>query len=625
MNQSFKRTFVTNTGVLLPAGNSTPDLAVHQVGLFDGNTYQSTVTPTYFDNKTLVIGWGYPDTPNAALMDGLTNQNELVYIKGRSITDVRVKRAVHGRPEIVTLGFSGSVSDTDTLSVKPGETKYFYVRLTGAPIDRIYSKQGFIRRYAVEGPCIDDCADGCATDADNRAVADSLVKQITNDPKVKGLIKVSKIESCDPALTPDTISAYAFRLTVADDNSAEALGYVQTQYPGFKVTKVQHVGIYSTYELVRDANTTPTAFSNAGLTIIPDCATCPAGYTSVTSKFVYEVKRADDGDATALTTINTDYGIVSPETSVRLSYQNGTSIYVIVSSTSQTASGTDQFKSLGFSTQSCVLTTPTTTAWTLYATLTRYAKVYQLTLADECDADRLTDVQAAFPDLTVSLVDGDGDCAHTYETTVYSDPVDPTCSIELLKFTAPDAFEGTPWVEVAPDALADGTTCLVGVKFESAWVDRITNNCTYGYYPYEADGVHIEVSEYDANYNGEPEKCKLPSTAVKTIQSLIYPQGEGSYVRLLEEKSKELFTKNRSFDPIRREIEGYAFAADPYKYYDEISIDFSTDYPVGGFSQRYTDNHTLRIFVQEGLGGAIVTALNRYITSPEIGLDARNY
>lgn len=625
MNQSFKRVFVTNSSTLLSSGTTT-DLAVNQVSLFDGATYQATTSPTYFANKSIVVGWGYPDTPQAALMDGLTNQNELVEIKGRKIKAVRVHRAVHARPEIVTLGFSGSAGDTDTLSIKPGESKSFYVRLTGAPIDRIYSTQGFIRRFVVEGPCIDDCADGCATDADNRKVADSLVKQITNDPKFRGLVKVSSIVSCTPDPSVSTVNAYSFRLTVADDNSQDALGYVQSQYPGLKVTKVSHSGIYSTYEITRDANTTPSAFSNAGLTIIPDCPSCPAGYTSVTSKFIYEVKRADAGDATALTTINTDYGISSPETSTRLSYQNGVSVYVIVSSTAQTAVGTDQFKSLGFSTQACVLSSATTTAWTSFATLVKYPKTYRITVADSiCGGDRLTEIQAAFPDLTVALVTSDGTCAHTYETTVYSNAVDNTCSIELLKFSAPSSFEGANWVAVPEAALADGTVCKVGVKFESAWVDRITNACTYGYYPYEADTVHIEVSEFDPNYNGEPEQCKLNSTAVKTIQTIVYPQGVGSYVRALEEKSREFMLKYRSFDPLRREIEGFSFAADPYKYYDEISIDFSSEYPVGQFSQHYTDNHTLRIFVQEGLGGNLITAINRYITSPELALDAVKY
>ncbi len=111
----------------------------------------------------------------------------------------------------------------------------------------------------------------------------------------------------------------------------------------------------------------------------------------------------------------------------------------------------------------------------------------------------------------------------------------------------------------------------------------------------------------------------LHITKVRTIQNVIYPQGTGQAVRLAEKKSKELFLKDRSTQPIVREIEGYEFITNPRGFYDQIAIEFERSYPVGMFSNVYTDTETLNIFVAEGLGAGIVSALNSYITSPEIG------
>ena len=616
MNQSFKQVFVTNSGTLLASG-TTSDLAVGQIGIFDGDNYVATTTPSYFKNKSLIVGWGYPDT-ESALMSGIFSENEKTKkINGRKIKAVRANKAVHGRSEKITLGWSGDVADTNSLTVKPGEKKAFYLRVTGSPIDRLYSTQGLIRRYVVEGDCVDPCVDSCESVGDAVKAAKNLVNQIQSDPKLKGLVKVTSQFSTP--LVADA-SCYLFRVSVCDDGSDTALGYVQSQYPGFTATRVGRIAATSTYEINKDVNSAPAALSNAGLTIIPDCPSCPVGYTLTAAGFVYEIKRDDAGaDATAAITASYAAATVISVTKLGAS-EAGTGTYILIT-TDETANlvGTDLFKAVGESRNSCVITSATTTAWALFDTLSKFSKTYTITLADSvCGTSRLLDLQAAYPDLVIAVVNAGGSCVHSFTTTILSNCVKPGCSIDSILYTAPNAFEGISWVE-APDAAGTG---LSGLTLESAWVDRITNECTYGHWFYDADTVHIEISEFDADYNGAPEKCKLDTTAVKTIQSAVYAQGVGSYVRQLEEKSKEYFLKYRSFEPIVREIEGFSFQADPYKYYDEVQIDFGYDYPVGQFSERYTDNYTLTIFVQEGLAGNLVKAINNYITSPEINLDA---
>lgn len=632
MNQSFNQVFVTNSSALLPSG-TTVDLAVGQIGIFDGRTYAATVTPTYFKNKSLVFGWGTPDLSYIAggagtqgiLLSGIFNETEKSKeVKARLITGFRGHKAQRGQTQIVTVGNSGDITDTDNLFIKSEETKVLYVKLSGTPIDRLYSTQGLIRQYRVTGPCANDCTDTCGNIADNRFVAEQLANQINQDPKVAGLIKASVITQyigTAPTDTPTT--CYNFALTVCDNGDGTSLGLVQAQYPGSTITRIARSGSNSTYGVTLPTNSLPSAYSNAGLTIISDCPTCPSGYTLVASAFAYEVKRADAGTSGALTTLKTDYGIVSPELGSRVNYDNGVSTYVITSATVISAPvGVDQLAALGVTRNSCVITSPSTIAWVALPNTFSYGQVYNITLADSiCGTNRLADLQAAYPNLTISVVNAGGSCVHTYTTTLQSQCVAAACSADARVFVAPQAFEGVSWTAIAVDpAIPNGTTVLVGVKLESAWVDRITNTCTYGYYPYNADGVHIQVSNFDPNYNGPSELCES-NWVVKTIREYKYPQGFGAYVREQEEKSLGYYLKDYSYNALLREIEGFEFQSQPRSYYDEYVLSFKFEYLVGGFSVEYKDSYKLHFFFPEGTGAAFEAAINSYITSANIGLD----
>ena len=632
MNQSYNQVFVTNSATIATSG-TTVDLAVGQIGIFDGRTYAATTTPTYFKNQSLVFGWGTPDLSYIAggagtqgiLLSGIFNETEKSKeVKARLITGFRGHKAQRGQTQIITVGNSGDLSDTDNLFIKPEETKVLYVKLSGTPIDRLYSTQGLIRQYRVTGPCADDCTDTCGNVADNRFVAQQLANQINQDPKVAGLVKASVITQyvgTAPTDTPTT--CFNFTLTICDNGDGVALGTVQAQYPGSTITRVARAGSNSTYQVTLTTNSLPSAFTNAGLTIISDCPTCPSGYTLVTAGYVYEVKRADAGSAGNLTTIKTDYAISGAQIGNRVNYDNGVSTYVLVSSNAAlTAVGTDQFAALGQTRNSCVITTPTTTAWIVAPNTFSYAQTYTITLADSiCGTNRLADLQAAYPLLVITVVNAGGSCVHTYSTTIQSQCVAAACAPDARVFIAPQAFEGIDWkAGTSTPALPNGTTVLVGIQLESAWVDRITNTCTYGYYPYNADGVHIQASNFDPNYNGPSELCES-NWVVKDIREYKYPQGFGAYVREFEEKSLGYYLKDYSYNALLREIEGFEFQSQPRNYYDEYVLSFKFEYLVGGFSQEYKDSYKLHFFFPEGQGKTFEAAINSYITSANIGLD----
>lgn len=625
-NQSFRQVFVTNNPALLASGQTVENLAVGQLALLDAKSNLSVTAPTYATTKAFNIVAGTPDLSDLPLLAGVPNQNSYSkLIKGKKIVGFRGKKAKKGQNQIITVGYSGDIADTNSLFAKNGEVRRLYLTFTGGAIDKLYSKQGLTRQYFYESPLKDNCVDTCA-DANPREIAKFLAKQINGDDKVNRFVKASVIESCTPSLTaPTTQTIYKFQLTVCDTQDDVALGLVQSQYPSAKVVRVGVNGSSSVYEVQKTANSAPADYSNAGVVLIPDCTSCPSGYTAYPTGFVYVVKRQDSGTSGNLTTLNTDYAIAATgETSARLSYEYGQSTYVIVSTVAISAAvGTDTLTFLGKSRNSCVLTSPSTVSWVAAGTLVKYAKTYNITLGDTvCGSNRLAELQAFYPDLTIAVVNAGGSCVHSYSTTVYSQAVAAGCSVDTLKFVKPTGFDGVSWVAANGDdtAIPDGTVCLTGVKIEVNYVNRITNEATFDYFPYEADTVYVAASNFEPNYHEAPASGFTP-WAVKQIQSPQFPAGFGAYVRKLEKESKSYELRERSFDPVVRQAEGYVFQAQPNQYYDEYVIDFEYSYVSSGWSQTNTDRYSVSIFFPEGAGKAFESAVNTYLASANIAID----
>lgn len=321
--QSFRQVFVTNQPVLLASGSTVENLAIGQIGILDAKSYVATTSPTYAKNKALKLVWGTPDLSQGPLMDGLYDQNEYSkLIIGKKIKGFRGKSAKRGQTQQIAIGFSGGVSDTDTISAKLGEKRHLYVTLTGGPIDKLFTTQGITRHYIADYPVQGDCDDVCA-EVDRIKVAKDFILQINSDTMINRFLKASLITSC----TPDAFSlgstqtVYVFELRVADSQDNAALGLVQAQYPNDKVTRVGTEGVLSVYQVQKTTNSAPSDYEGQQTVVIPNCDVCPSGYTEVGSGFVYKVTRADAGSSGALTTVKSDYGITGSETGTRVNYE----------------------------------------------------------------------------------------------------------------------------------------------------------------------------------------------------------------------------------------------------------------------------------------------------------------
>lgn len=159
-----------------------------------------------------------------------------------------------------------------------------------------------------------------------------------------------------------------------------------------------------------------------------------------------------------------------------------------------------------------------------------------------------------------------------------------------------------------------GGKTVAGVQIVSAFVNKITNDCTYDYFPYEADVIHLEIGVENENYDASSCQTFFPVTKV---QDLIYPTGVGAAVREQEKKSLGYFLRERSVDPAVREAEGFSFNTDVTQTYIQYDLHFDFHYKVLGWSQNYVDAYIVTVYLVNGsaLATAFQTAVTGYATS----------
>jgi len=714
LNQSFEQVFVLSNPTLLASG-TTVDLAVGQVGIFDPEKgYAATASPTYAKNKALIFAQGRPDISHLGefILNGFEGSSaKSKLVKGKKITGWTGKRASRGKQEIITVGYDGA-DITKNLKGYDGVNKNFYLKLTGQPMTKLYSEQGMIRNYVIGGECFE-----CENTLTNpEKIADELVSKINGDKYINRYVRASKLLYDPTPASPTTVNFTRWNVSVTDTGDTGALAAVQVQYPGTQVKLVSRSGYLSTYEIVRLASLgTPTAVAITNSVVIPECTTCPVGYTFQGERKVFEISRSLAGNEVLVTTgnkqtyadtVKASYFVaktfngataVDPTTdqitltahglsvnqplvysngggTTVVGLTNGATYYVktVIDANNITLSSTpggtviditadgvgaahtltvassasfvtndagvakvllsfdttvaditavlaDTVNEIVTSGAYCVPGAGTTASWTNVETLLAYQKTLKITVGDDCGDTVLADIQAAYPNQVITLVGGTptGNCVHMYNTNILSNPVSSDCSIEELKYTFPSSYKGVDWVDAT--VAVENTDVVAGVKIEAAFVDRITGECTYDYFPKEYDGIHLEASFYDPDYNADP--CDVIEWPITKIQGIEYPHGDGYMVRKREDRQNSLHLRERSFSPAVREVEGYHSNSKLDRYYDEYALSFDFSYKVLGWSETYTDSYRIVFFVEEGQGKPLEDAINSYVTGTSVGLD----
>lgn len=636
--KSYRNVFVASTGTILSSGTTT-NLGVGQIGIFDTKKYQAQTAPVYNTVPEIIIAQGTPD--RSVLPDGAALGNETyktVPINGKYVTNWTVQPSQRPQGRIITLGYDG-VNANKTLFAKPGDTKTFWLKLSGQPILNFFPDQ---RRYLVEQftitlPCASDCVDNCATTVDCNIIADAILAQFYainiegtyyNGRKTVGgqllskYVKASKLINCGTPSGYTTVPYTQWTLVIPDNGHQNALGIVQAQYPGFVITRTSYIDGLSTYIVTLPAASgTPAVFDNQANSIIPNCTTCPSGYTLTSLLYTFTVSRTDNGSSGALTTLKSNYGDTN---AIRLSYQFGSSLYEIHSTTTPVTAfqAGDVVSVIGTQESVCVLTAPgTTTAWSTASPsgCTQAITSFQITLQNPaCGGTNLAALTAAYASYgsVYNVSANTATCTAVYGINIHSDQTNcDTCDIQAYTFTAPPAFGGVEWVEV--DGNIYGTSCVCGVKFESAYVARQSQECFFDSVPYESDPLFIEVSERNPDLNDFSTLC-FDTWPVTLLQEVKYPAGNGRFVATLERLSREYFNDYWRPDPAERDMLLYHFFTDLDQYYDEYILTWDLRSPEGSFARHKKESFEFHFFFPETTGGQFATILNSWLSSSAI-------
>lgn len=666
-NRPYERHIVSNIPSLLTTGNTIDSLAVGQIGIFDAKTNLSVTAPTYATNKAIYIAQGTPDKSNFPEGAGVPNIYRKTHtIQGKKLLSLRGKKGSLGKGEIVTLGFDG-VDVTKTLTAKPGETFYYYVRLTGDPIFNLNPdrSKGVIITGAVQMPCKDECADNCTAIECNiiadKIVADFNTKLLPGGAKVNKYVQISKtLGTCETRI-PILTFGYC-TLVVADNGTDFDLGQVQAQFAG--AVRLSREGVFTTYGILSD-NAEGCAcpegdYTSPEVVIYADCSSCAVGtFGAASAEFTLEISNQQPVDrVTTLSNLDLVLAALTGETShtvtlLQTDIITGTSTYVvnIVPSTAAGAvaatinaailavagganpvTGYIAGSTLLVGTKSATCTVAGTTySWsvdcTTGTTCSLYIATFRATIGNTCEtAVTVPQINAAYPAGTTPgsrlgtarVTATATECVSLIEFDVLSDCVLGSCdSTTELTFQTPVPFRGYEWVK---QEAADLSGCVCGVQFESIYVPRQTKECTFDQFAYQTDWVHVEVSSHNPDWRST-DLCETDPVSTR-IQNGAYPNGAGQAVARLEKQDRMYEMDYFYMSPVLREAFDFYFETDLQATYDMVAVEYDFQYSSNnGFGQTDNDRYVQYLWLPEGQAVALVTALNGYAASVPVQVD----
>ena len=646
----YERHMVSNISTLLPTGLTLADLGVGQIGIFDSKTNKSVTAPTYAANKSIYFAQGTPDRSGFPEGAGVPNMYRTSHpLEGKRLISLFGKAASRGRGEIVTLGNTGAVGDTKTLTAKPGSTFYYWIRLTGEPIFNLNpdKAKGVVIQGAVQMPCADECSDNCSS-VDCQTIVDRILedynghydqeqqrvvgaKLLPGGQRANQYFELCGIKQCAEPAALTTEEFYTCSVTIPDSGSQSDLGNVQAQAGLGTIVRSARTGIFSTYTTAPATGAgCPADFVQGAGSVISNCTDCPTGFSPVAAQDEWTIKHT--AGWTAPTVTGGTVVLLITDTAANISTYSVTTSVGLYADAAEVEAAAAHFNPgsaafVGVIPASCSNDQGTTYTYSPNGVVCHKVQVeFTIDLqVGDCDADKdgtelLAELIAAYPDDRIARVsDASGVCVHTYTLTTFSKNCVPdNCCADDVVFPDVPGFKGTAWT---PVAIAQGTApCYCGIKGTSIFQPRKESECTFGNWAHQVDWVHAELSSHNPDWRST-DLCEQDPIATR-IQSGAYPNGEGPAVVRIEKQDRMYDFDYFYLSPVLREAFDFYFEAKFDQYYDMVAVNYNYTYASNdGFGQLDTDNLTQYFWLPETETGALTTALNGYAASLPILVD----
>lgn len=304
------RLFVSNSGAIQTDGTPA-DLVTEQIGFFRvdkkgvGIPDSAQAKPTARTSPVFKLGIGRAPYAAQQAVQPIEDNFPLLTreLRAQSIVKWEGQRAQkEAHTERWALGYDGIDANKRLFAKKDYHEFKVGIRLWGGPIQKLTGNNPFLQRwYHIDKGCIDRCLDVCEENPGiaDEIIADEILRKFNADYYNGTLIPISrfiKATKVRKSATPDTpvatVEATQYSISLCDDGSNSALGFVQAQYPGSKVEIAGRTGAISTYSVWRlTSQGAPAAFVNTAPVELAVCDVCPAGYTLQDEQLVVSVER----------------------------------------------------------------------------------------------------------------------------------------------------------------------------------------------------------------------------------------------------------------------------------------------------------------------------------------------
>ncbi len=624
---------------IAPDGTKLDALAPFQFGVFDEDSHTALNSSSIQSRRKVYFAVGSPNQKQfnqGTKVERLFNQNnaDVTFrtdpFPAKNVDIIRFQVPKRGeKPNVYYLGYNG-IDVCESLKFECNKTYSFHVLAKGRPVRNIFGNE-FREVIEVTTDCCDGCGQpSCASTEGCEKYIDQLVDNFNNSLWVGRFFHAEKVMKCgtDPVINKTTVNVY--RLTLTDAGDEVALSKVQNAYSSLQVKVVSRKGVETTYEVVKVGGA-PGNFTQ-GATVIPNCTTCPSGYTLTASGYssIVEIDNANPSDA--LATVAAISGWSSATSASLIKFANGTAQYHVTSSSllNNPAAGVDArvVMQLGVTASYCTKNSSTVTSWVSAGTKYFIQRELCLTVTpNDCDGETSAQttaelqaiVNAPNSNLSNLVKDTDStDCLLRYTVSQFNNaPLEDGCdTFAVAKFDDAPTFKGARWT-VCPcegwtvngdgcpvPPVADENCCQCGIKFTgrptTEILDRFPGYDINEYLEKEPIELHITVLRDDP----DTRICSFETPTWLHSQRATFRQLRGDDVvkRIITDRfyNKEIWVnqidkENQLF--LKRE--GIKLGVDLDAYYYAVDVYFNNEINTNNNASHNQLREVVTLFVHE--------------------------
>jgi hypothetical protein len=310
------------------------------------------------------------------------------------------------------VGYDG-INDSTALFIPEGKSSTFDIMLYGEVASTFFGQEEYLitkEVYRPEGVTMQEVIRKLVKELQEERVPVATGWASISD-QLSQFLEIGVIDSENAALvgTSWTFSS----INVPNAGESNDFAAIQAQYPTYKVVQTNRENGVTTYTILHP---TSVSLSNASIVDVNSafkgCADCLATYSLITGGVVYSISLEDDGtDQEGL--VDGLPGYVADSVN-KVGNDNGVGTYLVVLDDALTdaektsflatnaIAGTATFTELGEVQDVCFKTATTSYTWGAGESCVAGIKQFSIVLPDtECGATRLSELQAAYPDLTI--------------------------------------------------------------------------------------------------------------------------------------------------------------------------------------------------------------------------------